>query len=86
MEANQEFFTVKGLSSYLKLSLPETYKLISSNAIVYFRVGNSRGAIRIKTSDVEAFLNTRRYGPTVLPPPPPQRATPHKLKHIKLRK
>ena len=84
MEEQQELWTVKRLSDYLKLSLPETYKLVASNEIVHFRVGNSRGAIRIKASDVAAFLTSRRQGPIELPRQ--QRAKPHRLKHIRLKK
>ncbi len=84
MEEQQELWTVKKLSEYFQLSLQETYKLLSTNAIAHFRVGNSRGAIRIRASDVAAFLNSRRQGPIELPRP--QRATPQKLKHIRLKK
>ena len=80
MELDQQLMTVKELSDYLKLSLPETYKLLSSNAVAHFRVGNSRGAIRIKASDVATFLNSRRQGPTVVAP---QRQVRRQLKHIK---
>ena len=78
-----ELLTVKELSQYLRLSLPETYKLLQTNAIVHFRVGKGRGAIRIRESDVTAFLAARQRGPTMVPVERTRRTV---LKHIQPRR
>ena len=39
MTVEENLMTVKELSQYLRLSLPETYKLLKTNALVHFRVG-----------------------------------------------
>ncbi len=82
MESKERLLTVKELASYLGLSLPETYKLLQSNAITHYRVGVGRGAIRIRESDVDLFLEKRKQGPAVLIPPPRRTSQPA-LKHIK---
>ena len=82
MEMDEQLLTVKELSEYLKLSRPETYKLLASNEIAHFRVGKKRGAIRIRVSDVTAFLNDRMRGPTRAAQ---QQPTFRALKHIKRR-
>lgn len=80
MTGEKNLLTVKELSQYLRLSLPETYKLLKSNALVHFRVGKGRGAIRIRNSDVLEFLAARQRGPTPVPPP---RLRSRPLKHIR---
>ncbi|MBX3420668.1 MAG: helix-turn-helix domain-containing protein [Pirellulaceae bacterium] len=82
METKERLLTAKDLASYLGLSLPETYKLLQSGAITHYRVGPGRGAIRIRESDIESFLEKRKKGPSDLIPPP-RRAKPSVLKHIK---
>ena len=64
---NEHLMTVKELSQYLRLSLPETYKLLKTNSLVHIRVGKGRGAIRIRQSDVLDFLAVRQRGPTMTP-------------------
>jgi excisionase family DNA binding protein len=80
MTGEEKLMTVKELSHYLRLSLPETYKLLKSNALVHFRVGKGRGAIRIRKSDVVDFLAARQRGPTPVVPP---RIRSRPLKHIR---
>lgn len=82
MVSKERLLTVKELAGYLGLSLPETYKLLQSNAITHYRVGAGRGAIRIRESDVESFLEKRKQGRTVVIPPP-RRPSQSPLKHIK---
>lgn len=77
---NEHLMTVKELSLYLRLSLPETYKLLKTNSLVHIRVGKGRGAIRIRQSDVLDFLATRQRGPSVAPQAQIRRLP---LKHIK---
>ena len=64
-EPVQKLLTVKEVSEILRLSLTETYRLIQSRAIVHFRVGPGRGAIRIYEKDVSLFLDQRRVGQPV---------------------
>lgn len=54
--------TVKEVAARLRLSLAETYKLVQSQAIVHFRVGPGKGAIRIAPDALDAFLEKRRVG------------------------
>ena len=77
---NEHLMTVKELALYLRLSLPETYKLLKTNSLVHTRVGKGRGAIRIRQSDVMDFLATRQRGPTIAPLVRTKRRP---LKHIK---
>ncbi len=77
---NEHLMTVKELSQYLRLSLPETYKLLKTNSLVHIRVGKGRGAIRIRQTDVLDFLAARQRGPTMTPL---VRTKQRPLKHIK---
>lgn len=69
MESKERLLTVKELAGYLGLSLPETFKSVQSNAITHYRVGAGRGAIRIRESDVESFLEKRKQGSGLIIPP-----------------
>ena len=80
MSVEENLMTVKELSQFLRLSLPETYKLLKTNVLVHFRVGKGRGAIRIRKSDVLEFLSARQRGPALIRPP---RIQNRPLKHIK---
>lgn len=77
---NEELMTVKEVSSWLRLSLAEVYRLIRSKQIASLRVGPGKGAIRLRREDVREFLDRRRTGPAN--PPAPQRRI-SALKHIK---
>lgn len=81
MPEEKELLTVKEVAEYLRLSLPETYRLIQSKALTHFRVGPNKGAIRVALTDLKAFLNNRRLGQPLITAPKP-RVT--KLKHIKI--
>ncbi len=87
MTTDQKLMTVKEVSHFLRLSLPETYRLVNSRAITHFRVGPGRGAIRIAEQDVMAFLENRRQGRDIIADEvltPVRRSKP--LKHIQVRK
>ena len=62
MEQKRMLLTVKEVASILRLSLTETYKLVQSGAIVHYRVGPGKGAIRIEEDEVQVFLKNRQIG------------------------
>lgn len=80
MIANDKLLTVKEVAEFLRLSRSETYKLIQSKALPHYRVGPGRGAIRVKETDIQEFLEVRRLGPRKTPAP---RLPIGELKHIK---
>lgn len=87
MTTDQKLMTVKEVSHFLRLSLPETYRLVNTKALTHFRVGPGRGAIRIAEQDVMAFLENRRQGRDMLPREifsPRRNSKP--LKHIQIKK
>ena len=51
-----EIFTVAQTAQYLQVCDKTVRRLISSNKLVASRVGNGNRALRIKKSDVDAYL------------------------------
>ncbi len=61
--------TVKQVSQQLGVSIQTVYALIAKRQLPVYRIGaNGRGAIRIRTEDVEKFLESCR----ISPPSPPR--------------
>lgn len=78
--SDHKLLSVKELAGKLRLSVTETYRLIQSGEINHFRVGPSKGAIRICESEVREFLERRRIGKPKPSPAAAPRSRP--LKHI----
>ena len=51
-----EIFTVTQAAQYLKVCDKTVRRLISSNKLIASRVGNGNRSLRIKKSDVDAYL------------------------------
>lgn len=52
-----EFFTLKQLSKYLQRSYESLETDIKKKRFPYYRIGNGKsGAIRVKKSDIDAWL------------------------------
>jgi excisionase family DNA binding protein len=75
-----ELLTVQDVATTLKVSQSLVYGLIASGKIACHRIGNGRGAIRVRKDDLERFIDHCRVEyevPTVRVPRP-------KLKHVRL--
>ncbi|MCL2627077.1 MAG: helix-turn-helix domain-containing protein [Oscillospiraceae bacterium] len=55
-----ELLTVAQVADYLKLSTKTVYRLIQKGQLFASRIGNN--SLRIKMSDVENYLHSRRLG------------------------
>lgn len=73
--------TVSELADRLRVSLATAYELISSGKIVSCRVGPRKGAIRIRSEDVDAYLAACQYVAAEQPRKAPHMA----LRHIRLK-
>jgi len=75
-----DLLTVQDVAVILKVSNSLVYGLVASGKIVCHRIGQGRGAIRIRREDIEEFLAGCRseQKPTMPRVPRPR------LKHIKL--
>ena len=62
MTTDQKLMTVKEVSHFLRLSLPETYRLVNSKALTHFRVGPGRGAIRIAEQTTNESHKGQAFG------------------------
>lgn len=51
--------TVRETAEYLRLSTSKVYDMIAQRAIPYVRVGLGRGVIRLRRSDIDAWLEAR---------------------------
>lgn len=75
--------TVKEAATLLRISSSLVYGLIESGRLPASRLGKGRGAIRIKKSDVAAYVEENRIQkPSEAASVRPRRR--EKLKHIKL--
>ena len=52
-----EIYTVAQASKYLQVCEKTVRRLISSNKLIASRVGNGNRALRIKKSDIDAYLS-----------------------------
>ena len=80
---DERLLTIRELSERLRVSIASVYALIKSGKIAALRVGMRSGAIRIRESDVAAYLESclqiSEGRETVHNSPPT------KLKHISLK-
>ena len=80
-EPGQQLLTVREVAELLKVSTSLVYLLIESRKLAFHRIGNRRGSIRIRRSDLERFLEQCRFEcdqPAERPPRP-------RLKHLRLK-
>src|SRR5262245_45675544 len=54
--SEQEFLTVKQTAVYLNVSASIVYQLCITGKISHYRFGEGRGAIRVKRTDLEKFI------------------------------
>ena len=75
-----ELLTVKEVARRLRVSASLVYQLVDSGKLGCHRIGNGRGAIRIRPDDVDTYLRTCRSSPesTELPRCPSQIGEPVK--------
>ena len=80
--ASLPLLTVREAAERLRLSLAAVYQMIRSGRLLAIRLGPRRGAIRIRTEDIEQCLEAGEQQPAVTKPAHvvPRR----KLKHIRL--
>jgi excisionase family DNA binding protein len=76
-----EMLTVQDVALILKVSNSLVYDLIASGKIACHRIGNGRGAIRVRRDDLEQYINRCRVEPEI----PPARIPRPKLKHLRLK-
>ena len=75
-----EWMSVKQVAVALGLGDKAVYSLVASGDIACYRIGPSRGRIKFKASDLDAYLERVRVGPKVKVPRPPVRV-PYIPKH-----
>jgi excisionase family DNA binding protein len=77
-----QLLTVAEVAGLLRISKSLVYGLVESGRLPASRLGKGRGAIRIKSTDVEVFVDESRVqsGEAARPRPRPK----EKLRHIKL--
>lgn len=73
--------TVSELADRLRVSLATAYELISTGKIVSCRVGPRKGAIRIRSEDVDSYLASCQY----VAAEQPRKAQRTTLRHIRLK-
>ena len=56
-----ELMTVKEVARRLRVSASLVYQLIDSGRLGCHRIGNGRGAIRIRREDMDEYLNQCRH-------------------------
>jgi excisionase family DNA binding protein len=72
--------TVREVATTLRVSPSLVYQLIEAGKIACHRIGTGRGAIRVSSADLDAYLQgCRSERQTPVPKPPRPR-----LKHLKL--
>ncbi len=63
-----QLLTAKEVASQLRVSPSLVYQLVESGRLACHRIGNGRGAIRIRPEDVDQYLSQcRREPPTADP-------------------
>jgi excisionase family DNA binding protein len=76
-----DLLTVRDTAVILRVSESLVYSLIARGKIACHRIGNGRGAIRLRRDDLERFINECRVEPDVAPARVPR----PKLKHLRLK-
>ena len=76
-----DLLTVQDVAAILKVSKSLVYELIASGRIACHRIGNGRGAIRLRRDDLERYINECRVEPDVAAARVPR----PKLKHLRLK-
>lgn len=90
-QSNSQLLSVDDVATYLGVSRACVYQLCRSKAIAHFRVGERRGVIRIRRSDLELYLATtfRDAGKPETAAANDEavvnRVQRHQLKHLKLK-
>ena len=77
----QQLLTVREVADVLKVSTSLVYLLIESRKLACHRIGNGRGAIRVRRDDLDRFLEQCR----VEPEQPAVRPSRPRLKHLRLK-
>ena len=75
-----QLLTIHEVAAILKVSKSLVYGMIASGKIACHRIGNGRGAIRVRRDDLEQFISHCRVEPEI----PPVRIPRPKLKHLRL--
>jgi excisionase family DNA binding protein len=78
--SSPQLLTVKEVSTRLRVSPSLVYQLVEAGKLACHRIGKGRGAIRIASSDLKAYLQACR-SEYQSPKPKPTRP---RLKHLKL--
>jgi excisionase family DNA binding protein len=60
--------TVRDVAEKLSCSTATVYALIASGKLRHYRIGTSRGAIRVAEEHIAEFLNGAEVGPLAPPP------------------
>jgi excisionase family DNA binding protein len=79
--SDMDLLTINDVAAILKVSKSLVYGMIASGKIACHRIGNGRGAVRVRRDDLEHFINQCRVGPSL----PPVRSQRPKLKHLRIK-
>ena len=74
---------VRDVATMLHVSQSTVYAMVESGRLVSYRVGNGRGAIRVREQDLETYLESCRVEPK-RNGEKPVRVPRRNLRHIKL--
>lgn len=78
----QTLLTVREVAAMLRLSEASIYLMATSGKLPHLRVGNGRGSLRFRASEVDDFLDSGRGG---LQPRTRTTRERHTMKHLKVR-
>lgn len=81
-QANDKLLTIREFAKLLGLSLASAYAIIKSDGVPTYRVGARRGAIRVRGSDVTAYIEAGRD--QINSKPKAVQSSTVKLRHIRL--
>ena len=76
-----DLLTIHEVAAILKVSKSLVYGMIASGKIACHRIGNGRGAIRVRREDLEQFIADCRVEAEISP----ARISQPKLKHLRLK-
>jgi excisionase family DNA binding protein len=62
------WLSVNEVATELRLGRSAIYTLVSSGQLACYRIGPSRGRLRFKPEDIEAYIEAGRIGPNVAVP------------------
>ncbi len=62
-EENEKKFNARDAARFLEISERTLYRILENREIGYVAIGSGRGRIRIKKSEIEAYIQRRTVEP-----------------------